>query len=448
MAVPRLYADRSRAAVIENLRICSPKRNGRVQTGWEGFFPYYAGYSETFARTLLESARLQGGNVVLDPWNGSGTTTYTASRLGLTSRGFDLNPVMVIVARARLLAASEADSIEPLTADLISDARAGRKRFDAADPLTWWFTTETALSIRAIERSIRRHLVGKMTMTRTGTKLDRISGMAATFYVALFSVCRALAKPFRSSNPTWLRRPKREEAKAEAPQGFITQRLADNLRSMAAALAAETAQPNLLVSDRGLSEIRHADSTSADIAAESVDLILTSPPYCTRIDYTAATRVELAILAPLLQSSAEDLGRQMIGSTRVPEYNITPSPDWGATCNRFLQALRKHPSKASSGYYYLTHLDYFSKMSKSLYNLVKGLKGSGVAVLVVQDSFYKDQHNDLPTIIGEMAEAQGLALARREEFHLRRTMAGINPRARVYRATSGAVESVLCFRKN
>jgi hypothetical protein len=434
--------------VIENLRICSPKRNGRVQTGWEGFFPYYAGYSETFARTLLESARLRGGNVVLDPWNGSGTTTYTASRLGLTSRGFDLNPVMVIVARARLLAASEADSIEPLAADLISDARAGRKRFDAADPLTWWFTTETALSIRAIERSIRRHLVGKMTMTRTGTKLDRISGMAATFYVALFSVCRALAKPFRSSNPTWLRRPKKEEAKAEAPQGFITRRLADNLSSMAAALAAETAQPNFLVSDRGLSEIRHADTISADIAAESVDLILTSPPYCTRIDYTAATRIELAILAPLLQSSAEDLGRRMIGSTRVPECNITPSPDWGATCIRFLEALRKHPSKASSGYYYLTHLDYFSKMSKSLYNLFKGLKASGVAVLVVQDSFYKDQRNDLPTIIGEMAQAQGLALARREEFHLRRTMASINPRARVYRATSGAVESVLCFRKN
>lgn len=272
--------------------------------------------------------------------------------------------------------------------------------------------------------------------------------MAATFYVALFSVCRTLAKPFRSSNPTWLRRPKKEETKAEAPHGFIAQQLADNLRSMAAALAAETAQPNLLVSDRGLSEISHADSISADIAAESVDLILTSPPYCTRIDYTAATRVELAILAPLLQWSTEDLGRQMIGSTRVPEHNITPCSDWGATCNRFLEALRKHPSKASSGYYYLTHLDYFSKMSKSLSNLVKGLKRSGVAVLVVQDSFYKDQHNDLPTIIGEMAEAQGLALARREEFHLRRTMAGINPRARVYRASFGAVESVLCFRKH
>lgn len=438
----------SRRDIVENLKICSPKRNSRVQTGWQGFFPYYAGYPETFARALLESTRLQGGDIVLDPWNGSGTTTYTASHLGLTSWGFDLNPVMVVVARARLLAASEADSVEPLAAEVISDARTGRKSFDDADPLTYWFTTETALSIRAIERSIRRRLVGKMTITRSGTKLDRISGIASTFYVALFSVCRTLVKPFQSSNPTWLRRPRENEVKVEATHAFITQRLADNLRSMAAALVTETAQSNLLVPERGAWEVRHADSTSANIRAESVDLILTSPPYCTRIDYTAATRIELAILSPLLESSPKDLGRKMIGSTRVPEHTVTPFSDWGATCNRFLEALRKHPSKASSGYYYLTYLDYFFKMSKSLSHLGKSLKWSGIAVLVVQDSFYKDQHNDLPTIIGEMAEAQGLALARREEFHLRHTMAGINPRARVYRASSGAVESVLCFRKH
>ena len=38
--------------------------------------------------------------MILDPWNGSGTTTYAASQLGYTSRGLDLNPVMNIVARA------------------------------------------------------------------------------------------------------------------------------------------------------------------------------------------------------------------------------------------------------------------------------------------------------------------------------------------------------------
>lgn len=69
-------------AELVPLQILSPKRNKRLQTGWEGFFPYYVGYPELFARELLQSAKLPRHAVVLDPWNGSGTTTYTASAMG------------------------------------------------------------------------------------------------------------------------------------------------------------------------------------------------------------------------------------------------------------------------------------------------------------------------------------------------------------------------------
>ena len=44
----------------------------------------------------------------------------------------------------------------------------------------------------------------------------------------------------------------------------------------------------------------------------------------------------------------------------------------------------------------------------------------GRAVLVVQDSYYKDVHNDLPTITAEMAQSVGLKLQRREDFRLQR----------------------------
>jgi hypothetical protein len=52
--------------MAKRLQIVSPKRNKRLQTGWEGFFPYYAGYPELFARELLQSAKLPQGAVVLD----------------------------------------------------------------------------------------------------------------------------------------------------------------------------------------------------------------------------------------------------------------------------------------------------------------------------------------------------------------------------------------------
>jgi len=174
-----------------------------------------------------------------------------------------------------------------------------------------------------------------------------------------------------------------------------------------------------------------------ELAADSVDFVLTSPPYCTRIDYTAATRIELAVLAPLLKTAERALGRQMIGSTQVPKGEIELDEAWGKTCLSFLAALKAHPSKASGGYYYRTHLDYFDKMNRSMQRLAVGLKEGGRAVLVVQDSYYKDIHNDLPTIITEIGAHHGLALSQSKAFHLR-SMSDINPGRQTYVRPSGA----------
>lgn len=430
------------------LRILSPKRNKRLQTGWEGFFPYYAGYPELFARELLQSAKLPQGAVILDPWNGSGTTTYSASSLGLRSIGIDLNPAMIIVARARLLPPSEADHLRPLAGTILAHVRSAPPTVAADDTLLGWFDPETAAIIRGIEQNIRRSLVGSMTKSPDGVHLDRISGTAATLYVALFAACRRLVAPFRSSNPTWLRTPKKAEDKLSASQLCVARLFADNVRGMSAALAAKR-DADLLISTKprpGECKITLADTASMKLDPESIDCVLTSPPYCTRIDYTVATRIELAVLGPLLRTGARALGKQMIGSTQVPSEPIMVDQAWGKTCARFLAALKAHPSKASSGYYYRTHLDYFDKMARSIERLSGALKPGGRAFLVVQDSYYKDLHNDLPKMISEIARAHGLQLKHRRNFHLR-SMSDINPGRLSYTRPSGATESVLCFIK-
>jgi hypothetical protein len=68
-------------------------------------------------------------------------------------------------------------------------------------------------------------------------------------------------------------------------------------------------------------------------------------------------------------------------------------------------------------------------------------------MLVVQDSYYKDLHNDLPTVFIEMAAQQKLELVGRRDFPLSRTMAGLNPRIKNYRQSRSALESVLSFVK-
>lgn len=434
--------------MAKRLRIVSPKRNKRLQTGWEGFFPYYAGYPELFARELLQSAKLPRGAVVLDPWNGSGTTTYTAASLGLNAIGIDLNPVMIIVARARLLPPSEADHLRPLAATILSHAHSAPPKLSPDDALLGWFDPETAAFIRGVEQNIRRSLVGSMTKSPDGVHLDRISGTAATLYVALFAACRRLVAPFRSSNPTWLRAPKAGDTRISASQADIVRDFGNNVRGMTAALVEKREADLRLkkVLHSGDCKVSLSDTVAMDIAPDSIDFVLTSPPYCTRIDYTAATRIELAVLAPLLTTAERALGRQMIGSTQVPKGNIEINEGWGETCLSFLAALKAHPSKASGSYYYRTHLDYFDKMNRSMQRLAVGLKPGGRAVLVVQDSYYKDIHNDLPTIITEIGARHGLTLGQSKGFHLR-SMSDIHPGRQTYMRPSGATESVLCFTK-
>lgn len=109
--------------------------------------------------------------------------------------------------------------------------------------------------------------------------------------------------------------PKYDEEKPRYSNEAIRKRFLRKLREMSTALAARA---NRTSSETTLASIRTADTTKDGLPANSIDLILTSPPYCTRIDYTAATRVELALLAPFIGVAVDELGRQMIGSTRVP----------------------------------------------------------------------------------------------------------------------------------
>ncbi|MCA1853743.1 MAG: site-specific DNA-methyltransferase, partial [Beggiatoa sp.] len=108
---------------------------------------YYAGFSEDFVSDLLSALNAQPLQSVLDPWNGSGTTTLVAARLGLEAHGYDLNPALVVVAKGRHLSTSVINSLSPLLHDIIALAQDGRSHamFSPNDPLGIWFDAASAL---------------------------------------------------------------------------------------------------------------------------------------------------------------------------------------------------------------------------------------------------------------------------------------------------------------
>ncbi|MEN0068403.1 MAG: DNA methyltransferase [Myxococcota bacterium] len=53
---------------------------------------------------------IENGAIVLDPWNGSGTTSLVASALGGKSIGVDLNPFASLIAAAKHISPDDAEA--------------------------------------------------------------------------------------------------------------------------------------------------------------------------------------------------------------------------------------------------------------------------------------------------------------------------------------------------
>lgn len=173
----------------------------------------------------------------------------------------------------------------------------------------------------------------------------------------------------------------------------------------------------------------------------------TSPPYCTRIDYGIATLPELSILCVGGEKEIDLVRRRLMGTTTVPKEAHSGVEKLTKKCVSFLESVRKHSSKASETYYYKNLSQYFISLSSSINEIERVMKPSSVFVCVVQDSYYKDIHCNLPEIISEMAECRNLKLRESIEFESRRNMANLNIKSKKYRSKNSAIESVLIFYK-
>lgn len=426
---------------MEELVIANPKRGTTPQTGRDQWFPYYAGFSSEFARKVLASSSLPSGSLVMDPWNGSGTTTCSAVLNGYRAVGFDLNPVMSVVAKARLLPDSEMVSIVPLLKDILKKAALSKHLCAESDPLRIWFGPDAATSLRRIERAIYRLLVPGASNSNAADSIDEVSCIAAFFYVALFRAVRSLLHSFKASNPTWIIRP---EASSRLRPSAITVRdcFAKHVREMVLSSLCAPMQWTQPIADFTLGV---GSSESLPVGCHEVDLVLSSPPYCTRIDYGIATSVELAVLGFLVWARLRELRAGLIGTPTIHKDTPEPSQSWGDTCFRLLKRIRNHRSKAAKSYYYKTYVQYFAAMSRSFSELGRCLKPEGRCVLVVQDSYFKDVRIDLAGIFAQMAVGASLRLCRQVDFPIGRTFGSVNPKSRRYRNTSSATESVLCF---
>lgn len=423
-----------------SINITNPKINNYSLNN----FKYYAGFNSQFVDKLIKSIKLPQNPLILDPWNGVGTTTTVSSKNMIRSIGLDVNPVMVISSKAYLLSQSDIETINYLRNEINSRIKCRKlNNFNyKLDPLLDWFNPQSVATFRKLNLIINELLISDIESTKIDN-YSKLSSYASFFYLVVFEVLKDLTKRFKSSNPTWISKPKSKSKRIRPNESTIIKLFEEKTDSLIRTSLAVTPNKN-----KQLSKILLANSDNTGISNHSIDLVITSPPYCTRIDYAISTSVELAFLY-FGKKEMRRLRNQMIGSTTINESTHEVKSEFGKKTNKFLNAIRKHSSKASATYYFKSHVQYYESIYNSLHHLSNDLlKKNGGLIMVVQDSYYKDIHNNIQDNLTDMLKELGLQLKHRKDYECKKSLSLINNKSKMYRSPKNPIESVLCFKNN
>lgn len=366
-----------------------------------GLYPYYAGYSEAFVDWSLDKMGAKKGETLLDPWNGTGTTTAVGATRGLTATGIDINPVLSFVAKARLATAEDRLQVRRW-AQAVQDADSG---------------------------PVLQCAVQSYHKAKGDPGFVPGSPAEALFVVGMFPTVRKAFAALRTKNPSWYS----EKAAEKAEPSSLVSSLSDLHNGILQTCTRQEAQRTFSPSNI---TIINSDLQLVSLPTGSYDIVLTSPPYLTRIDYVQATLPELYLLDALEVSTPRAyLRKRMIGTpltTEIFENEVKTLP---TATRSVLSEIGHHSSKASGTYYWRFFSKYFLDMRASLAQISDALRIGGRLCMVTQPSFYKDIFVDLPLLVTELAYEQGLELQDAFEFDSKNSMVSINSRAK---ASSGA----------
>jgi len=430
--------------------IRSPKRRRGSQLSRADWFRYYADFSAEFVESIIPYLDLDPSGTLLDPWLGGGTTAEVATAKGIRFKGYDVNPVMLLVSRARTIPTEAATQIPGLVESI---TRSYRKRIrnvadldESGDELEQWLQPASARAFRLLERSVETCLSGTEPTSRIPfwRRTGQASPVLSLFYVALFRTLRHFLSAFESSNPTWVKVVDEGKRIQLSPERILN-RFHKEIRRLSEWI---TAEPEAMPASTNRTCVIHRGSSlQLPLASGSIDAAVSSPPYCTRIDYVRATLPELAVIGHPNGQVIRRLRERMIGTPTIDQCEEYESENWGTTCSRFLSVVERHTSKASSTYYLKYYHQYFASIFASMKEIDRVLKPGGQCVLVVQDSYYKDKRNNLPRMFIEMAAHYRWSLDKKKPFRVKQTLAGVNPKVKEYRTEFQATESVLVFSK-
>ena len=344
-----------------------------------GYHRYPAKFIPQIVRRLINE-NSKAGDWVMDPYGGCGTTIVEARLSNRNSIGFDINPAAVLMAMAKVKEIDPA-KLERANRNLlfnINRKKATNTEFKSEpDRLRYWFKPNQYLKLKKIYKAIQ----------------DEQNEDIKRFYKCCFSNILKTCSIWYSKSIKPMKDPLKKNS--------------DPLNEFVKHLELMTRQNNiffnlLLEKDKTKFHVDVADARKLNLKDNSLDLIITSPPYVTSYEYAELHQLSLLWLG--FVRNLNEIKKDYVGTiSRSPAERGFKSE----IAEKIIKKLFNKDNHLSKNI-----TNYYSDLNRSISEMHRTLKNGKKLCLIIGNTEYRGVKIDNLNVAIELMEYAGFKIER------------------------------------
>lgn len=381
----------------------------------QGVIHKWYDYLEDFPYQLIEEKikeyNLQSNSLVVEPFAGSGTTLISSNLFGCNSIGFDANPLMTFISEVKTTWDIDLSQFKKTVFQVATQFMEKIKIYDGLE-LNQGFLKYMPLKElnQWLSPSLQKEVVllKNLIVKIDNIKIKNLLLLAmskACFDASYVSLCPGTTfYPFREKEKFW---------------DIFSNKVIQIYKDLESIQEYTHFGKSQLINDSCLSASKY-------IKKDTIDFIITSPPYPNDLEYTRQTRLELYLLDFVKDmNDVQMIKRKMVkGSTKLifKESNSEQFVTKFHKIREISENIQEQLKDKNWGFDYPRMVrEYFGDMYLCMKEFYHLLKSDAHFLQVVGDQTVKGVYIPVCDILIEMAEEIGYKNCKKELFRMRRS---------------------------
>lgn len=364
------------------------------------WYPFVEGYSKEFIQSIIQEMN-KSALICLEPFSGSGTTALELQNLGIECYSFEVNPLMYLIARVKLEKVYMVEEVnkwfeficKTRKGNIIVNLKSEFKTLYQNDGKERWnYNNSVAIAIEKLQ-----YVIGMIT--------DNI--YKELFLVALAAILLDVSNLYRNGKCLSYKKNWKDRSIAEQE---VYQYFDNKVKNELIPDIQNSLNRKLQVNNKNkLFNIDSRVGIEEKIKDETIDLVITSPPYLNSRDYTDTYMLELKTLG--FTNSNEEI-RNLREKTVRSHVQIKWQDSTSINNIKLNETLKELENAAESKTIWNKSIIdmirlYFVDMKKIFNVIYRKLKKGGRVYFNVSNSAYFDVLVNTLEICASIAEDEG-----------------------------------------